>query len=247
LIDKFYNTHGSFYGKFRNFHEATSFLKQTSSKKDYNIGYNNKVSALRVYQRCKEISKNTSPTEYPLFLWLNKILQTEKELSILDVGGAFGLHYYNFIKYALHYKFHWTIYDVESIVDYANMNGYKTEQLNFINNYREIDKIDILIASGSIQYIEEFSINDFKNKPRHLLFERLPLNEKCETFVTLQNATSSFNPQYVYNKNEFISTIKNIGYELVEEWKNYYDSCRIPEYPNESCYTYTGLYFRAIV
>lgn len=246
LIEKFYNTHGAFYGKFNSFHEAIDFLLQTRGKNHYNIGYNNEESRLRVHRRCKELSKYTSPTEYPLFLWLNKILHMERNLSILDFGGAFGVHYYNFLKYALHFDFTWSVYDVDFIVDYALSNGYTTEKLNFIKDYNNLTKIDIFIASGSIQYVENFAINNLKQLPTHLLFERLPLNEKCETFVTLQNATSSFNPQYVYNKNEFIVNIKNMGYELIEEWKDYYDSCIIPNYNSESCYQYSGLYFKAI-
>ncbi len=103
---------------------------------------------------------------------------------------------------------------------------------------------DVLIGSGSIQYIENFSLKGIKHRPRHVLLARLPVQNEYKKFITLQNAKSSFNPQYVFNKEEFISSFENIGYDLIDEWESLSDKCIIPFHRDKSCLFYSGFYFK---
>lgn len=238
-IEKFYKSYGAFFGKFESFLEAKRFSPIT------NIGYDNKETLQRMIDNIDILKSSIRETEYPFFLWLNKILEKNTFQNILDFGGALGAHFYNFNKLCLHENFHWFVYDVAHIINFAK-EEYKVDALSFHENIKEIKNIDIFIASGSIQYIEDFSLKQLNNLPNHLLFARLPLNEKCKTFVTLQNGISSFNPQYVYNRLDFINSIKELGYELIDEWKSHYDKCIIPNFKEESCKYYSGLYFRKI-
>jgi putative methyltransferase (TIGR04325 family) len=80
-------------------------------------------------------------------------------------------------------------------------------------------------------------------KPKHLLVNRLPLYEG-EKFVTLQNGGKVFYPSYVFNQSNFIDSFKEIGYELIDIWEDWNDSCIIPFHPEKSLLFYRGLYFK---
>lgn len=70
------------------------------------------------------------------------------------------------------------------------------------------------------------------------------MQNSFKTFVTLQNGGSNFYPQYVFNRNDFIQGMSEIGYELIDDWRSRFDSCVIPFNRDKSVYEYTGLYFR---
>lgn len=80
-------------------------------------------------------------------------------------------------------------------------------------------------------------------KPQHLLINRLPLYDG-EQFVTLQNGGQVFYPQYVFNQSDFINSLIDLGYELVDRWEDHELTCIIPFHPDQSVHFYHGLYFR---
>ena len=153
------------------------------------------------------------------------------------------MHYFKYINNAIHNNFNWTVIEVEKIA-LKGEEKFGNKNLSFVSSFKEIEGKDILISSGAIQYIENFSLNSVNNKPKHILFSRLPIQDRYKTFVTLQNAKSSFNPQYIFNKKEFISSYENMGYTLVDEWVSLSDKAIIPFNREKSCGFYSGFYFK---
>lgn len=78
--------------------------------------------------------------------------------------------------------------------------------------------------------------------PNHLLINRLPLYDGKQ-FVSLQNGGKVFYPQFIFNRKQFIDSLTDIGYKLVDIWEDRVDSCIIPFYPEYSVPVYYGLYF----
>jgi putative methyltransferase (TIGR04325 family) len=94
----------------------------------------------------------------------------------------------------------------------------------------------MLILSPSL------SLSLLEKCPNHLLINRLPLYDGKQ-FVSLQNGGKVFYPQYIFNRKQFIDSLTDIGYKLVDIWEDRVDSCIIPFHSGYSVPVYSGLYF----
>lgn len=237
--EKFASSYGSFYGVYSDFDEAS---RQSPISR---IGYDNDETADRCLENNSRLLLQIRETEYPLFFWLNKVLEETRPCKVLDFGGNLGSHFFKFKEVAAHPDLYWNVYDVEKIITLGRQT-YEDERLSFIEDHAGLTEIDVFMASGSIQYVEDFHLSDLSCKPKYLLFARLPLHVKQKKFVTLQNAISSFNPQYVFNRDDFIREMTDQGYILIDEWKSHYDRCIIPGHRDQSLHYYSGLCLRRI-
>ena len=239
----FNKKYGSFRGIYKDFQEAKSKIPENIKN-----GYNNLDSAIRLLDWVEESKKQIFEHEYPPFFWLNNIINSynKTNIKIFDFGGAYGWHFSKVEKYSTNNNTIWTVCDVEEIIKIAK-DKFENDRLKFTTNFEEVNKSDIFFSSGAIQYVEDFSLSNslskLQNKPKHILLSRLPMQDSVKQFVTLQNASSSFNPQYVFNRKDFISSLEDIGYELIDTWRGY-DSCYIPFHRNKSIRYYTGFYFK---
>lgn len=231
--------YGNFRGVFETFEEAIA-----SAPKTKKVGYNQPDLAEEYKEDLgKSKIKNY---DYPVLFWLKEII--EESSIIFDFGGNIGIHYYLYSKY-LNYpsNLKWIVCEVPEIKrvgeELAQQKG-KTNLL-FTSDFEDANNINIFFASGSIQYVESLSLSLLKlnQKPRHLLINRLPLYEGKQ-FVTLQNGGMVYYPQYVFNRKDFIDSLCNLGYEIIDVWKDREDSCVIPLHPKNSVPFYSGLYFR---
>ncbi len=186
--------------------------------------------------------------DYPMMFWLKCLLAPES--SVFDFGGHAGTHFYAYARY-LEYPagMKWTVCDLPAMLaagrklaDEKNASG-----ITFTSDFTRAEGADILIAAGSLQYIESPGIGTLlkglKNKPRHLLLNKLPLSPG-EQFVTLQNGRVSFHPQYVFNRGSFIRDLLDAGYLLVDQWSVETHPGRIPFHPEKSFPCHSGLYFK---
>ncbi len=233
--------YGCFRGVYETFEEAI-----LSAPKNKEIGYDQPDLA-KEYQMTLENQKIKN-YDYPVLFWLKGVI--EKSLTIFDFGGNVGIHYYLYTKY-LSYppELKWIVCDVAEITKAGEELAQQQEKsgLIFTNDFEAANDTDIFLASGSIQYVESLSRSLLKltKKPKHLLINRLPLYNGKQ-FVTLQNGGMVYYPQYVFNRQDFIDSLCNIGYELIDVWKDREDSCVIPLHPKNSVPFYSGLYFRLV-
>lgn len=244
-----FRTYGysQFWGVYKTFEEA--ILAAPKTKK---IGYNNSELALEYQQMLlqgnwENSGRTVAGHDYPLLFWLNSIFERGDGNTIFDFGGNVGIHFYSYSKY-LNYPtdLKWTICEVPEIVKIGKQIADRREvsNLDFTSEFKDVTNKNVLIGSGSIQYVDNLSnLIPVNGKPVHLLINRLPLSDS-DRFVTLQNGGSVFYPQYVFNKTEFINGLENIGYKLVDIWGNQGDSCIIPFHLDKSINNYYGLYFQ---
>jgi putative methyltransferase (TIGR04325 family) len=241
------NGYGRFWGVYETFEEA--ILAAPKTKK---IGYDNPELALEYQQMLvrdnwENSGRTVADHDRPLIFRLNSIFERGEGNTIFDFGGNVGIHFYSYSKY-LNYPpdLKWTICEVPEIAkigkQIAEQRGISN--LDFTSEFKDVENKNVLIGSGSIQYVDNLSkIVPVNGKPVHLLINRLPLYDG-DRFVTLQNGGSVFYPQYIFNKAEFINGLENIGYELIDIWEDRHDSCIIPFYPDRSIDNYYGLYFQ---
>ena len=226
-----------FKGVFDTFKEASDSAPSTKV-----LGYDHPEPAKMYRERASKVY----PSDYPVLFWLKNILNDHS--SVFDLGGHIGVSYYaykKFISYPKNIK--WQVCDVESVTesgkDFAEQQ--ESDGLSFTNEYKHIEGHDIVLASGSIQYIDiPFAemLDKLVKKPKHIIINLLPLYEG-ETFVTLQNIGSVFCPYRAFNKTDFVESIIQQGYQLKDIWENAEKSCHIPFDSEHSLDVYHGLYF----
>jgi putative methyltransferase (TIGR04325 family) len=119
-------------------------------------------------------------------------------------------------------------------------------QLHFTTRIDQAAGCDVLLAAGSLQYLETdlaASLGELSTRPRHILVNKTPMLEG-RRFVTLQNTMHAYNPYRVLDRRAFVDGLSRLGYRLVDSWENPGFSCVIPYHPECTVDGYTGLYLR---
>lgn len=229
-----YEAYGEARGVYASFEEAIADAPKTKP-----IGYNDPALA-EWYIDSFEV--RLFDFDYPALFWLERLL--EPGSVVTDFGGNVGTHFRTYREYLSEIEnVVWQVVDLPEIVR-AGSSKNPYSNLKFYENVQDAESADILLASGSIQYLGKASklLQILPSPPKHLLINRLALYEGPQ-FVTLQNGGHVFYPCYVFNRTEFISDIESFGYRLVDNWKDRTDSCFIPFRRKERVPEYDGLYF----
>lgn len=243
------NCYGGFRGVFSTFEEAIQSAPKTKT-----LGYDDPELAAEYVQMLEtgnwEGSKSlVRPLDYPVMFWLNTLLNIQQvPPTIFDFGGNVGFHYYTYAKY-IQYPDHlkWMVCEVPAIEKAGRKLAERlsSTHLSFVADFAEATHYEIFLASGSLQYLQNFSdlLSQLPCNPNHLLINRLPLYDG-ESFVTLQNGGKVFYPQYVFNQANFIESLTKLGYKLIDIWEDAQDACMIPFHPEYSVHCYHGLYLK---
>ena len=226
-----------FRGVYNSFQEAADSAPATKP-----IGYDHPEPANMYTERTRQVYSS----DYPVLFWLSSILKTSNK--VFDLGGHIGVSYYAYQRY-LDYPedLQWLVCDVPEVTrsgeDFAkNKND---SRLTFTNDYNAVDGYEVLLASGSLQYIETplaELLSTVSKKPEHIIINLLPVHE-TRTFVTLQNIGTVFCPYRIFSLNELMESMSSAGYNCIDAWKNEEKSCHIPFYPDHSLDHYKGFYF----
>jgi putative methyltransferase (TIGR04325 family) len=226
-----------FNGVYRSFDEA---VKSTPTTKK--IGYDHDGPASMYENRLSRVF----PGDYPVMFWMKKIIGDTK--SLFDLGGHVGIAFYSYQKYIeMPNDYNWLVCDVPAVCNKGNeLKSKKNDsRLNFTSDPANGDGFEIFFASGSLQYIDQpvsEMIASYTKKPEHIIINLLPVYDD-ETFVTLQNIGTAFCPYRVFNKDEFIASIKEMGYELVDIWENAEKYLIVPFQEGKELNCYHGMYF----
>jgi putative methyltransferase (TIGR04325 family) len=234
---------GVYRGVYRTFSEASSAIPR-----NYRIGFNQSVihndSVSKATANC-EIGE-FNPRDYPILFWLKSII--ENDSSIFDLGGSVGLGYYSYRKYITYPdNFSWIVQDVPEVVLAGKKlaSQYDSPGLSYTIEFEDIEKADILLTCGTLQYLEPSLIELLQPlavKPKHILINRIPSYDG-QTYYTLQNIGFALTPYKIQNRSEFIKSLELIGYELIDSWHDN-RTCVIPFHPDRFVSGYHGFYFR---
>ena len=230
----------AFRGVYADFAEATR-----SAPRARPIGYDRPEMA-GLYRGGLE---RLNPHDYPVLYWMRPAI--EHASSVFDFGGHIGVSYYGYERY-LHYPdtLTWTVCDVPAVTrdgtELARRNG--RSRLHFTTQIEVADGADVLLAAGSLQYVEDKflqrALAELRDKPRHIIIQRTPLHHD-RSFVTLQATGPTFCPYNVAHRQIFIDSLTKIGYELVDSWACD-RSLEIPFHPECHVPNYSGLYLKQI-
>lgn len=233
---------GECYGCYRGIFDSAE-AAIAAAPKSRSIGYDHAKLA-EAYQT--SMDSKIGSYDYPMLFWLKNLMP--QHTRIFDVGGNVGTQFYGYERY-LDYpeQLQWIICEVPAIVEAGRKLAAQENRTNlcFTEDFSDAENTDILLASGSLQYIETFEkqLASLQQKPRYLLLDRLPL---CNgfPFITLQNGGIVFYPVYIRNREAFIEAITNLGYQLVDMWQDKSEPCVVPFHPEMKTLTFWGVFFR---
>lgn len=231
---------GSFRGVYGTFAEARAAAPTTKP-----IGFDSVDGAAMYPDRFDRIV----PADYPSMFWLERAFR-EGARSVFDLGGHVGISYYGFSRYVNYPEgLRWTVFDVPAVVEagarIAREKGV-AETLHFTHQVSDASGCDVLLAAGSLQYVETPTfaqvLASLPEKPRAVLLNKTPLTAQ-PGFVTLQNIGTAYCPYIIFNAQELIGSIEAQGYRLKDRWENADIYCNLPLNPERSVKWYSGILF----
>jgi putative methyltransferase (TIGR04325 family) len=212
------------------------------SPSDKLAGYDHRVISEFYRERIDELN----PADYPVLYWLSQLLPGAK--SVFELGGSVGVGYYAYRRYLpFPPQLRWIICEVpETARMGAEIARERNESRLAFTDQRDLaEGADLYATFGALQYIEDpFAtiLNSLRDKPPHLLINRVPLSEGNH-FITLQNNGCWFSPYKVDNRAEFVRSVEALGYELVDKWEMTRPNNFLLR-PGEAVPSYHGIYFR---
>lgn len=222
------------------FHSMTDARASAPSNKA--LGYDQPGAAAMYRDRMKTVFH----TDYPLLFWLNSLIKPDTR--VFDLGGHVGVSFYAYERYINFPKsLEWLVCDVRAVTNSGEALAKENNNTNlsFTNDYTAMDGCNVLFASGSLQYIEQDLSNIIAGlirSPDHLLINLLPAHDE-HACVTLQNIGTAYCPYRIFKADEFIASIHNVGYKLIDRWENPEKACDIPFHEEHSIKPYSGFYF----
>jgi putative methyltransferase (TIGR04325 family) len=190
-------------------------------------------------------------SEYPLLFWLRPLLSNG--VRVFDFGGYLGNGFYLYRPY-LDYPsgMTWTVCDVPAVAHAGQaLADRKGEtQLRFTTEIAEASNAEVLIAAGSLQYLEEGFLPKhlaaMPRRPRHVFVHRTPLHPQAG-YVTMQTwhdgRSPVFCPYTVAHHGQLVAEMEALGYEVVDSWEKP-RALDVPLHPECRLDAYAGLYFR---
>lgn len=226
-----------FRGVYASFAEA-----EASIPTDERVGYDHAELAGLYRHRMEKANQS----DYAVLFWLKDLL--DARTFVLDVGGHVGVAYHGWRSY-LRYPagMRWLVQDVPAIVKVGAELARErpSEGLAFTSDVADGKGCTILLAAGSLQYVDE-SLTELLarvgSRPAHLILNKMPTYDG-ETFVTVQSTGRAFHPYRIYNRAALLAEVAALGYRLVDDWSNREQHCEIPFTRGRDIDAYSGFYF----
>jgi len=185
--------------------------------------YNNLTDKkFEFYERDGDIFKHKLDEE-DLIKFLKDKIEINNTIEVLDYGGSLGSRFfsnYNFIK---DNNIKWNIIEQKKFVQYGK-KFLQNDLLSFYNSLEECfseKKINCVIFSGSIQYLENYYEILKKIKTlniRYIFLDYLPLSNHVKHRIFVQNIPKkiyeSSYPIRIFSKDFFIDELKKLKFSV---------------------------------
>jgi len=163
--------------------------------------------------------------DYPVIHWIREttLKKQKKELSILDAGGHMGTKYISFADLLPVDDMVWSVYDLPSIIRTARSyqaTGKVPGNIRFIDHPREAGEVDLLLASGLLQYLDiplASLVDQLAVPPRYILLNKVAVRDG-DSIVTLEKIGKVLVPYHTRSKSAFESELSGMGYRILDTW-----------------------------
>jgi putative methyltransferase (TIGR04325 family) len=160
--------------------------------------------------------------DYPVMFWLDRLHRPG--LRVLDAGGHFGTKYVAFSDRLRLSELVWTVYDLPATIRSARAvqsAGQVPAQIGFVDDLKTTDQVDVLLASGLLQYLD-LPFADFvaalPNCPPHIILNKVA-TRSGPTVVTLEKIGPARVPYQIRCRSEFEAQVAQAGYAIRDCWE----------------------------
>ncbi len=203
-------------------------------------GYDNDDSAKLYDARVR-----MDPHDYPSLYWLHRSL-LEGMKGVFDVGGATGIKFQAFREPLQGFgDLRWRVQDVAAMVERGRAQAEQrgdSARLQFTTEFAEGDGLDILFASGVLQYLP-FTLGEglatWKRLPRRIVVNTAAIHPQHD-FFTVNSLGTAFCPYRVQTQATLVRGLSKLGYRVRETWINPDKPMHIPFRPEHSLRHYSG-------
>lgn len=203
-------------------------------------GYDNEASA-SLY----DFRTRIDTYDYPALYWLMRS-RSEGHRSVGDLGGSIGIKFVAFRDVISSWPdLTWTVHDVPAAIARgralaaARGNG---EALRFADHFDDLQGIDVLYASGVLQYLPKplgELLKNWANLPKRIIINTAPIHP-TEAFFTVNSLGTAFAPYRVQTQADLVRGLNPLGYRLRETWINPDKLMTIPFHDALSLRHYSG-------
>ncbi len=159
--------------------------------------------------------------DYPVLFWLEKLHQPG--MRVLDAGGHFGTKFIAFQPILRLNEVVWTVYDLPETVRSARLAQQQGEvpvEVGFIDDLADALPLDILLASGLLQYLDlpfPAFLARLPNRPRHILLNKVATRDG-PSVITLERIGPARVPYQIRCRTAFEAEVAGAGYAIADTW-----------------------------
>lgn len=193
--------------------------------------------------------EKANQSDYGPLFWLRGILQPGS--FVFDYGGHVGVSYHGWRRYlGFPEGTRWLVYDVPAIIEVGRAIAAErgSPGLAFTSDVAEAKGCDVFFSAGALQYVDEplpSILARVGSRPRHIILNKMPLYDG-ESFVTVQSTGRAFHAYRIYNRDELVKSVTDLGYRVVDDWVNREQHCEIPFTRGRDIDAYSGYYFERL-
>lgn len=210
------------------------------------LSYDNQESAELYLQRLQ-----VDDYDYPSMFWLQRSFD-EGLRTLADVGGSIGIKYFAFAEFMpFPAGLRWQVIDMPAVAErgraFAASRG-SPAGLEFSSELGDIDGVDVVLASGALQYLPRTlaqMLADCRRKPRRIVVNTTPIHD-THSYFTLNSIGTAFCAYRVQARADFIAGVTAQGYVLRHQWRNIGKPLRLPFDPAYGLSDYSGFCFDAL-
>lgn len=203
-----------FFGSYDSFAAA-----QAAVPNGIHVGYDGAPDAWSMY------SPQICAWDYPTMFWLADAFRNGMT-TVFDLGGHVGIKYHAFRRVIGYPEtLSWIVSDVPSVAAAGEALAAQrqcTQQLTFCSNLKRIEEADILLLSGSLQYLP-WTISEVlasaARKPLRVILN-ITAAHSHQTLYTLNSIGRAICPYRIQPSDEILGEIRQSGYRRRDVWRN---------------------------
>lgn len=207
------------------------------------LGYDNEAAATMYTSQLR-----TDAYDYPVLFWLERSFAAGMR-GVFDVGGSVGIKFFAFRRLIdIPSDALWTVQDMPTVADQGRLFAAQhdvADMLRFTDQFSAGDGFDVLLASGSLQYLPRTLaelLGGLKSPPRRIIVNTTPIHTDL-SFFTLNNIGTAFCPYRIQSRGEFLGAVNRAGYKLRDHWENPGKAMHIPFVEGHDVEAYSGFCF----
>ena len=159
--------------------------------------------------------------DWPVLGFLQKLMSHNQLRVVTDFGGHIGVKFYAFQGMLDFPKdFRWQVVEVPAMVREGRRRVPPgVNSLAFFERLEETAPCDVLLCSGSLQYVDstiEEIIDRLPQRPSMVFVNKVPVSKE-RGFFTVETFVKSL-PCHIFGPNELEKARRNLGYKLAANW-----------------------------